>query len=145
MAAGPPPRKRQRITPLDAFLESYAECGTIVHRPLVGAAARLCVSQERLRTVHDVVYDRPYDLDPADWVAAALHPRSAADRRTDKRFWCSAFVGYLYVQCGVLAPSTQWTTMRPCDFDVTSRDLQYVCAESARLSDSVAALPAPRR
>lgn len=62
-----------RITPLDDFLASFAN-GTVIHRALKGLNARLCMSTERLRTVHDVVYNKPYDLRLSDWIAAALHP-----------------------------------------------------------------------
>lgn len=129
-----------RITPLSDFIASYAPHGRIVHRALVGRNVELCLSNERLRTVHDVVYDKPYDLHLKDWVAAALHPRAPYPCTTE-RFWCSAFVAYVYAQCGVLRADTQWTTMRPCDFDLTTDEaLRYVCEESARLEERVSAV-----
>lgn len=40
-----------------------------------------------------------------------------APQKTD-RFWCSAFVGYVYTACGILDGDTDWSILRPSDFSV---------------------------
>lgn len=127
-----------RITPFVPFLELYKQSGgRVVHRPLVGTHVEACFSNQNLRKVHDTVYKKPYDLKPADWIAAAMHPQKEYPCTTS-RFWCSALVAYIYRQCGVLASDTQWTTMRPCDFDLTTDAvLQYTSPDEVKLSDSI--------
>lgn len=125
-----------RITPIHDFIKIYKENnGKIIHRPLTGSRIDTCFSNENLKKVHDVVYKRPYDLNVNDWIAA-LHPNKPYPCTT-KRFWCSALVGYIYKECEIISNDTQWTTMRPCDFDITSDTLEYVCPETAKLSDSL--------
>ena len=125
-----------RITPIDNFLKIYKDNnGKVIHRQVTGSKVNQCFSNENFKKIHDVVYNRPYDLEVKDWIAA-LHP-SQPYPCTTERFWCSALVGYIYKECGVLSEDTQWTTMRPCDFDITSDTLNYTCPETAKLSDSL--------
>ena len=51
-------------------------------------------SNENLKAVHDVVYNKPYDINPIDWVEAFLQV-DFNPQKTD-RFWCSALVGCIY-------------------------------------------------
>lgn len=69
-----------------------------------------------LSQIHDVVYKKPYDIVPSDWIKA-LGRTDNTPQRTD-RFWCSALVGYIYTKCSLLNSSTDWTILRPSDFSV---------------------------
>ena len=43
-------------------------------------------------------------------------------QKTD-RFWCSALVGYFWVQLGFLPETTDWSTLRPSDLSSSSDQL----------------------
>ena len=72
--------------------------------------------------MHKTVYDKPYDCLPKDWIAALFHETNGTDARTTKHFWCSALVGYIYTQLGLLSENTDWSILRPSDFS-SSYDL----------------------
>ena len=76
-----------------------------------------------MREIHEVVYDKPYDINPRDWVNA-LFRRDNHPQQTDS-FWCSAFVGYVLTKIGILDSETDWTIMRPSDFALDGENLNY--------------------
>ena len=51
---------------------------------------------------------------PKDWLEAIIHI-DTAPKKTD-RFWCSAFIGYIYSLCGIIPNSIDWSILRPSDF-----------------------------
>lgn len=110
-----------QITPLSEILESYSGHGTVLHRAV--QCDRSHFSEENLKKVHDVVYEKPYDIVPLDWVEALVRWDSRA-KKVD-RFWCSALVGYIYTQCGVLNNETDWSILRPCDFSTNAERLNF--------------------
>lgn len=62
--------------------------------------------------VRAVVYDKPYDIWPEDWVLAWLRKGPSA---TTERFWCSAFVAYV-LQRGNDIRCQNWSLVRAQDF-----------------------------
>ena len=88
-------------------------------------------SPEKLETIHDTVYGKPYDLNLKDWLTALLPLEN--NEPTISRFWCSALVGYIYTKCDLLDPFTNWSFLRPVDFSVESENLNFV-DESESLS-----------
>ena len=80
-------------------------------------------SYDKLKKIHDVVYDRPYDICPRDWFDA-LFRKDKEPQKTD-RFWCSALVGYIYTKCGILKEKTDWSILRPSDFSLESENLDF--------------------
>jgi hypothetical protein len=132
-----------RVTPLEDFLGDFSCARSrVVHRALIGTGVAEALSEANLRAAHAVVYDKPYDLWPRDWYNAAVR-RDRPHPRTTDRFWCSALVAYIYTRCGVLEASTEWTTVRPCDFALAS-DSQLVYCDShlVRLADCETAVVA---
>ena len=89
-------------------------------------------SPERLSEVHKIVYDKPYDIVPTDWIEA-LFRKDAEPQKTD-RFWCSALVGYIYTKCGILDANTDWSILRPSDFSLSGEHLDFT--SKAKLSNS---------
>ena len=77
---------------------------------------------EKLSQIHEIVYNKIYDIIPRDWIEAAF--RRDDNPQKISRFWCSALVGYIYVQCGCLHPGTDWSIIRPSDF--VKNYLQYI-------------------
>lgn len=101
-----------QITP---FHEIYDKCvktnSSITLRRVSNNSA---LSEENLSEIHNVVYDKPYDIVPTDWIDA-INRKDSHPQKTD-RFWCSALVGYIYTQCGLLTNTTDWSILRPSDF-----------------------------
>ena len=104
-----------QITPLDEILNHYKKEGGKIW-------IRRCnykenpFTNEKLKDIHDVVYDKPYDILPQDWIEA-LFRKDDKPQKTD-RFWCSALIGYIYSQCNLISSKTDWSLLRPVDFSI---------------------------
>ena len=76
---------------------------------------------KNLSDIHKVVYQKPYDIIPTDWIEAIFrkddHPQKI------DRFWCAALVGYIYTKCGILEKNTDWSVLRPSDFSIQSKNI----------------------
>jgi len=109
-----------QITPLAEIIKNFQKSIVIVRKINCDPSH---FSNETLEKIHNVVYDKPYDIVPTDWVEA-LFRKDPTPQRTD-RFWCSALVGYIYTKCGILHPTTDWTILRPSDFSVDGEHLMF--------------------
>ena len=67
-----------------------------------------------LMNVEDIVYDKPYDIMPQDWIEAYM--RKDADPQRTNRMFCSALASYIYTKCKILKDDTDWSIVRPSDF-----------------------------
>ena len=96
-----------QITP---FHEIYDKCvktnSSITLRRVSNNSA---FSEENLSEIHNVVYDKPYDIVPRDWIEA-INRKDSHPQKTD-RFWCSALIGYIYTRCGLLTNTTDWSIL----------------------------------
>jgi hypothetical protein len=80
-------------------------------------------TEEKLLEVHKVVYEKPYDIMPQDWIQALF--RKDSNPQKTNRFWCSALVSYIYTKCGVLKENTDWSIVRPSDFSLMGENLNF--------------------
>ena len=66
---------------------------------------------KNLKSVYEEIRDKPYDINPVDWVEAYIgydhHPQ-----REDS-FWCSALVACVLTKLSTLPDDTDWTTTIP--------------------------------
>ena len=76
-----------------------------------------------LMKVHDVVYDKPYDIMPKDWIEAYF--RQDRDPQKLQRMFCSALTSYIYTKCKILISDTDWSIVRPSDF-APENDGKYI-------------------
>ena len=90
---------------------------------MIISSTSLNLFAEKLKEIHDVVYKKPYDICPFDWVEA-LFQKDFSPQKTD-RFWCSALVGYIYTKAGVLKESTDWSILRPCDLSLDGENVNF--------------------
>ena len=111
-----------QITPIDEILETYKRTGGHVYYRNVKTEKNL-FTDENLAKVHEVVYKKPYDICPVDWVEAFLQ-KDLKPQKTE-RFWCSALVGYIYTKCGVLKSDTDWSILRPTDLSLDGEKLSF--------------------
>ena len=118
-----------QITPLKEMIDSYGAQNVFVRKIEFDETL---FSPERLSEVHKIVYDKPYDIVPTDWIEA-LFRKDAEPQKTD-RFWCSALVGYIYTKCGILDANTDWSILRPSDFSLSGEHLDFT--SKAKLSNS---------
>lgn len=109
-----------QITPIYQFLRNYE--GTIYVRKIKDGKSN--INNEKLKEIHKIVYDKPYDICPKDWIEA-INRKDSNPQKTD-RFWCSALVCYILVQLGFLDKETDWSMMRPCDLSSTTNFLKFV-------------------
>ena len=110
-----------QITPLEEILQSYQKTKGKIYVRRAQYEQDLFTT-EKLEEIHKVVYNKVYDIVPKDWFEAMF--RRDDDPQKTSRFWCSALVGYIYVQCGALHPDTDWSMIRPSDF--VKNYLQYI-------------------
>ena len=108
-----------QITPLHESLRNFK--GHVYVRKLEKGQDR--ITDATLRSVHDVVYDKPYDVHVRDWVSAWLR-KDAQPQKTD-RFWCSALVAYFMVQFGFIEDTVDWSIIRPADLSSASTYLTW--------------------
>tara|TARA_B100001093_G_C26701614_1_gene959362 strand:+ start:189 stop:782 length:594 start_codon:yes stop_codon:yes gene_type:complete len=109
-----------QITPLQEIIDSYHDKNIYVRKLVKGKCK---MTTESLRDIHQVVYDKPYDVLPSDWLEA-LFGKDSSPQKTN-RFWCSALVGYIYTKSGILDPSTDWSILSPNDFSLTAGTLHF--------------------
>ena len=111
-----------QITPIHEILDAYKRTkGGVFYRQVECGSENF--SEENLSKVHEVVYKKPYDIVPLDWVEAFL--QKDLEPQKTSRFWCSALVGYIYTKCGVLNKDTDWSIMRPSDFSLAGEKLEF--------------------
>ncbi len=111
-----------QITPLLEIMDAYKNTGHVFIRKI--NAPEGTFNNEVLTKIHNVVYNKPYDIVPLDWVEALIQ-KDNHPQKTD-RFWCSALVAYIYTQCGILNNNTDWSIARPSDFSLSGEgDLKY--------------------
>ena len=113
-----------QITPLDEIVDNYLNNnGKIYYRKVKCSLDNF--TEDNLKEVHKVVYNKPYDVNPVDWINAALKREGKHPQNTNT-FWCSAFVGYIYTKCGIIKDSTDWTILSPNDFSEKGESLQFI-------------------
>ncbi len=106
-----------QITPLLEIYEKYKNTGGKIYaRKIVD---NTMFTDENLLKIHDVVYNKPYDIVPLDWIEGYLQ-KDPNPQKTN-RFWCSALIGYIYTKLKILNEDTDWSILRPCDFSQDSQ------------------------
>jgi hypothetical protein len=122
-----------QITPLQQILEEFKDNGHVFVRklkrnmyhncPTCGHTIDDLFTKEKLQEIHNVVYDKPYDIVPKDWIEAFFNMDS--DPQKTSRFWCAALVGYIYTQVGILKSTTDWSILTPNDFSLSGEKLEF--------------------
>jgi hypothetical protein len=110
-----------QITPLEEVLKEYDGNGHAFARQI--ACDKNTFNDKIMKKIHNVVYDKPYDIVPKDWTEA-FFKKDDNPQKTD-RFFCSALVGYIYTQVGILKKDTDWSILAPNDFSLDGEDLIF--------------------
>jgi hypothetical protein len=92
-------------------------------------------TNEILKEIHTVVYDKPYDIIIRDWIEAYFkndpHPQKIS------RFWCSALVAFIYTKVGLFDSSLDWSIIRPSFFSSENPDLNNKYLIGSYLSNEI--------
>ena len=106
---------------IDVILKAYKNVGHVFYRKM--NTTENVFNDTIMAEIHNVVYDKPYDILPGDWVEA-FEQKDINPQKTN-RFWCSALVGYIYTKCGVLDSNTDWSIMTPNNLSLDGEKLKF--------------------
>ena len=81
--------------------------GITYHREYTGPE----FNQHKMKEIYDELLNKPYDINPVDWVEALTG--YDPDPQREKRFWCSALVACILTKIGLLDEDTDWTITVP--------------------------------
>lgn len=109
-----------QLTPIDFYLNRYPGTVDIFVRKRVNTDTnKIC--KYKLNTIRKVVRDKPYDINPCDWVCAKFR---CGPRKTTSRFWCSALLAYILRYLGDIS-DCDWSEVRAQDFSVTAKNRPF--------------------
>ena len=91
----------------------------IYHRKL--RCQRDSVFFEKLDEIYSIIHDKPYDINPVDWIKAAFR-LDIGNVEKVRTFWCSALVAFVYVKLGFLQQDLPWTIISPEQFSTTGEN-----------------------
>ena len=106
-----------QITPFLELYNKYKNTGGKIYIRKI--KDNTMFTDEKLKEIHHIVYDKPYDIVPLDWIEGYLQ-KDPNPQKTN-RFWCSALIGYIYTKLGILNENTDWSILRPCAFSQDSQ------------------------
>ncbi len=111
-----------QITPIQEVLDAYTDGHVYVRK--INTWEFNPFSDYNLKKIHDVVYKKPYDICPVDWVEAFL--KKDLNPQKTSRFFCSALVGYIYTKCDILIAETDWSILAPNDFSLSGETVKFM-------------------
>jgi hypothetical protein len=98
-----------QFTPLERIIKNYH--GKLFWRKLNPGNVR--ITNQKLKEIHNLVHDKPYDLNFIDWFDALIE--HSTNRRTS-RFFCSALVARIYSFLNLIDSNMDWSIIRPSSF-----------------------------
>ena len=104
-----------RLTPMSAVISN--------DKNIYVRKCKSYISDKALQKIHSEVFLKPYDMCLSDWLLATL--RIDINPQKTDRFWCSAFIAYIFTQLGWLDSNTDWSIIRPCDLSSSSTYLSW--------------------
>jgi len=99
-----------KLTPITEIFKSKTE--KLFLRKLINKKNKL--NPEVLQKIHESVYDKPYDLNIIDWID--VYYKIQLNKPTIDRFFCSAFIGFIYYQSNIINKNINWDLLKPEDF-----------------------------
>jgi hypothetical protein len=118
-----------RIDKLEEKIETYDGYISWRHLKLKEKIPDL---EEKLKKIHKIVHDEKYDTNIIDLLEATEFIKEInyssifnlfKHQRKD-RFFCSALVGFIYQQLGLLPENTEWTRCEPKTFSIENTKLK---------------------
>ena len=122
-----------QVTDLEQVLKSNG--GTAYIRKLICPKILYdnTFTDDNLKNIHKLVYDKPYDVNPIDWISALF--RVNFTPKKENTFWCSALIGVIYNKLKIIKDNIDWTIMRPSDFSLEDKNKHIEFNEGFNLSE----------
>lgn len=117
-----------KLTPIAEIFKSKTE--KLFLRKLINKQNKL--NPEVLHKIHESVYDKPYDLNIIDWID--VYYKIQLNKPTIDRFFCSAFIGFIYSQSNIINKNINWDLLKPSDF---APEGKYIIWNSTFLGDLI--------
>lgn len=111
-----------QFIPFDHFIQTYG--GKIFLRRIHfqdPEEYNTIFNTNNLKQIHQVVYDKPYDVIITDWIEAFCK-KDPKPQKTS-RFFCSALIGYIYTKLTLLDQNTDWSILYPSFFSSENKTL----------------------
>jgi len=102
-----------QISPFNEVYEYYKQNNSSISVRRINSDNNI-FNEKILKEIHNTVYDKPYDIVPKDWIEGIF--KIDDNPQKTNRFWCSAFIGYIYTKCKLLPQNTDWSILSPGDF-----------------------------
>jgi hypothetical protein len=125
-----------QIAPFSKICDKYFNegYGTIYVRKMLTLDLDRESFYTNIKNAYLNVYDKPYDINPSDWLNAYLDldkDIESDSSLTDKyqktcSFWCSALVSFMFVKTGLLDKQIPWTIISPSDFCYKFNRLKFI-------------------
>ena len=120
-----------QFIPFDHFIQTYV--GKIYLRRIEFSNSQeyhTIFNLDRLKQIHQVVYDKPYDIIITDWIEAYCkkdpHPQKTS------RFFCSALIGYIYTKLNIFDDRLDWSILYPNYFSTENKS--FIMLHNATLT-----------
>lgn len=94
----------------------------IIRRPVNKNVYARFSDKEKMTKIHDMVYGIHYDTTVGHWLAGMFH---ILIPRTEKTFFCSAFVSRVLTYFDILDAETDWTIVSPAELSDKSDKLLW--------------------
>jgi len=122
-----------QLTPLEEIIKNNR--GKVIIRKLVcsNELYEQTFTDENLKEIHEMVYDKPYDLNIFDWIGA-LFRLDFSPKKKD-RYWCSALIGAIYNKLGIINENIDWSILRPSDFSIEDKKLHIEFNDGYKLDE----------
>jgi cell wall-associated NlpC family hydrolase len=105
-----------QIHKLDDILPLYKDHSIYVRKV---TADRNQAFEQQIKSIHEEVHAKPYNLNIMDWIAAALHiNHSFSWWKQTHRFWCSSLIAFIYHRLGWIS-EVNWSLVAPREFSST--------------------------
>ena len=78
--------------------------------------------EKKFKEVYDLIYDKPYDLNPIDWIQAEIKLKNRINGENTQSFWCSSLMGFIYNKMGWMDHSEDWSLLSPNDWTYYNRN-----------------------
>ena len=104
-----------QIVPIEQVRKSSIKNNTRLYYRKLEDVERDHKFKEELIKAYQIVRDKPYDLNPIDWIKAKFDIDFGDVQETDT-FWCSALISYLYIELGLLDKRLPWSLIAPRRF-----------------------------
>ena len=122
----------QNIKDIKNIKKKYGYHGEVYFRRLYGNTLTENELQRRIIDIHNVVHNKSYDFELLDFLIATKESnivnkkKKFINSKKTTKFYCSALVGYIYTQLGIISKDTNWTRCEPAFFSTDNKSIEFL-------------------